>query len=75
MVINPAANVCSRNQCCSLYLNFMVLAFYEGAKLDFKLIREEKNHASCAVLDLQFYEIYSEYDINYQLGGTLKLFL
>lgn len=53
----------------------MVLAFYEGAKLDFKLIREEKNHASCAVLDLQFYEIYSEYDINYQLGGTLKLFL
>lgn len=56
MIINPAANVCSRSQCCSLYLNFMVLAFCEGAKLDFKLIRGREK--CCSVLDLQFYEMF-----------------
>lgn len=52
-----------------------MLAFYEGAKLDLQWSEGEKNRASCSVLDLQFYEIHSECDINYQLGGTLKLFL
>lgn len=58
LIINHStANVCSRSQCCFLCLNFMVLAFYEGVKLDLEWSGGEKNHTSYSVLDLQFCEI------------------
>lgn len=50
---------------------FAVFAVDWGADLQWS--RGERSLTSRVVLDPQFYNVHSEFVINYQLGGTLEL--